>query len=245
MNPDLQPLRDIHDTLGNPWWPLAPGWWLLLALVVGVVALIWHYRRARLILPAIPLLHIGDWRWDARRELKRLRRVPQQTSMKVRLAELSELLKRIAMARHGRAACAGLQGQAWLDWLSAQDPDGFDWCRQGQLLVRAPYAPDIPAFSAKSVAGRGAGPVAENTSEPNPDYGRAPSSERQLEQLIAATERWVTAPLKAPKRQANSTQGRPSEGASTKNGTTLGKFTQGYRKLAKAFRQRKPRAEIT
>ena len=71
--------------------------------------------------------------------------------MKLRLAELSELLKRIAMARHGRVACAGLQGQAWLDWLSAQDPNGFDWRQHGQPLIHAPYAPETfrPASDAR------------------------------------------------------------------------------------------------
>ncbi len=243
MNPELRPLRDIHDTLGNPWWPLAPGWWLLLALVVGIVALIWHYRRARLILPAIPLLHLGDWRWDARRELQRLRRTPRQTSLKDRLAELSELLKRIAMARHGRAACAGLHGQAWLDWLSAHDPDGFDWRQQGQLLIRAPYAPDLPAPEAGAVAGLVAKPSAENTTAPSPDPGRDLSPERQLEQLIAATERWITAPLKTRQRRAESTQGPAAEPAGSSLGSPFGRLTKAYHKLATAFRQRRPPSE--
>lgn len=275
MNPDPRPLRDIHDALGNPWWPLAPGWWLLLALVVGVVALAWHFRRVRWVLPAIPLLYIGDWRWDARRELQRLRRTPRQTSLKVRLAALSELLKRVAMARYGRSACAGLHGQAWLDWLSAHDPDGFDWRQHGQLIVSAPYAPDIAEPAAGSAEGLEVEPVAKNASGSSRDRDRdlppeqqiaereisnrklsnqelsdQQRAERQLEQLIAATERWITAPLKAPKRGAEPSQGRSAERADSKSGTALSMLTRAsrwltrpYHKVAKAFRQHKPPAE--
>jgi hypothetical protein len=170
---DLRPLRDIHDALGNPWWPLASGWWLLLGLLVGLLALVWHYRGGRrLLLPAIPLLHIGDWRWDAHRELQRLRRATAGQPLKARVAELSELLKRIAMARHGRHSCAGLHGQAWLDWLSEQDPDGFDWRQHGQLLLRAPYAPALllesgsAAFGSASSSLAGSGSAGSGSAAP-------------------------------------------------------------------------------
>jgi hypothetical protein len=65
--------------------------------------------------------------------------------------ELSELLRRIAMARFGRRDCAGLSGEAWLDWLSEKDPSGFDWATQGQVLLRLPYAPEGDAEDAKAV----------------------------------------------------------------------------------------------
>ena len=58
--------------------------------------------------------------------------------------ELSELLRRVAMARLGREACAGLVGEAWLAWLAEQDPKGFDWRTRGRPLLDAPYAPPAP-----------------------------------------------------------------------------------------------------
>lgn len=151
-------------------------------LVLGIAILIWHLRRARPARWALPLLTFGDWRWDAHRELQRLRRARRQTAWKLRVGELSELLKRIAMARHGRSACARLHGQAWLDWLSAQDPDGFDWSQHGQLLIHAPYAPEAREVKPRAVA-------AEQTSGDG-------SRELELERLIAATERWVSAPIR-------------------------------------------------
>jgi hypothetical protein len=168
LNPDLQALRDIHDALGNPWWPPAIGWWVLLltACVIGV--LIWRYRRRWPLLPPIPMIHVGDWRWDARRELNRLRRSADQSRLKEQAADLSELLKRIAMARHGRASCAGLNGDAWLSWLSERDPEGFDWRQEGRLLLHAPYRPETRDASEKQ------------------------QQQQQLRRLLSATDRWVS-----------------------------------------------------
>jgi len=168
----MNELRDIHVTMGNPWWPPAIGWWLLLGAVVAIIVLAWRFRATwRLHIP-IPMVTLGDWRWDAGRALRRLRREADSGPLKVRAAALSELLRRIAMARHGRGACAGLHGQDWLDWLSGHDPAGFDWRKQGQLLISAPYAPD------------------------RADSG----SEAELARLIDAAEPWITSrrPRRAP-----------------------------------------------
>ena len=61
--------------------------------------------------------------------------------VKVLAARLSELLRRIAIARCGRDRCAGLNGETWLAWLADHDPDGFDWRARGRLLLELPYAP--------------------------------------------------------------------------------------------------------
>ncbi|NBC49044.1 MAG: DUF4381 family protein, partial [Gammaproteobacteria bacterium] len=180
MNPELQALRDIHDPLGNPWWPLAPGWWLVLLALCAAAVLIWRQRRHRPLLPPLPLLRVGDWRWDAHRQLKRLQRAAPSTPIKVRAAELAELLKRIAMARHGRAHCAGLHGQAWLDWLTEQDPEGFDWRQEGQVLIRAPYAP--PEHSPGHPGGQ---------TRTGANAAISQADQQQLERLLDAAERWI------------------------------------------------------
>lgn len=135
-------LRDIHDIQSVPWWPLAPGWWLLgLALLLFAFA-VWHWRAALSLRLPIPGLALGTWRWGAfgaLRDLQRRARAGQDA--RTTAGELSELLRRIAMARFGRPACAGLTGNDWLDWLEAHDPHGFPWRERGRMLLDAPYAP--------------------------------------------------------------------------------------------------------
>ncbi|KAA6184339.1 DUF4381 domain-containing protein [Thiohalocapsa marina] len=136
-----QALRDIHAVMGNPWWPLAPGWWLLFAALLLLALVLWRVDGAWRVRFPLPVLTLGSWRQEAARVLRRLRREANHAAPKATASELSELLRRIAMARHGRAACAGLHGADWLRWLSAHDPRGFDWVAEGDLLLHAPYAP--------------------------------------------------------------------------------------------------------
>ena len=89
----------------------------------------------------IPFFTVGSWRWDAARRLRDLRKRAVGQEGKQTAGELSELMRRIAMARFGRDACAGLTGKDWLEWLRDKDPTGFDWPRQGLLLLEVPYAP--------------------------------------------------------------------------------------------------------
>lgn len=128
-------LRDIHGIDGISWWPPAIGWWLAAGLLLGAAALWWLYQQRR----RDPL---RAWRLDARRELYRLRKQLPRANPKDAAAELSELLRRIAMLRCGRLPCAGLTGDLWMDWLTRNDPSGFDWNLHGQVLLVAPYAPE-------------------------------------------------------------------------------------------------------
>jgi hypothetical protein len=73
--------------------------------------------------------------------LYELRRHVAKADAKETAGELSELLRRIAMARYGRSTCAGLSGEEWLDWLQNKDPTGFDWRTKGLPLLDLPYAP--------------------------------------------------------------------------------------------------------
>ncbi|MGB5833444.1 MAG: DUF4381 domain-containing protein [Thiohalocapsa sp.] len=141
MFPETDELRDIHALMGNPWWPPAPGWWLLLGAVALLALALWRFDLVWRLSVPIPMITLGSWRLDASRKLRRLRRNAETASVRESASELSELLRRIAMARHGRAACAGLHGTDWLGWLADNDPKGFDWRSRGRLLLDLPYAP--------------------------------------------------------------------------------------------------------
>lgn len=138
----IDQLRDIHGIQGVPWWPPAPGWWLVAAGMSLLLYLVWRWRTAiRLRIPPLPVFNIGSWRWDAARRLRALRGRTGSQDTKQTAGDLSELVRRIAIARLGRDACAGLTGTQWLDWLKENDPSGFDWTSDGRLLLDAPYAP--------------------------------------------------------------------------------------------------------
>jgi hypothetical protein len=131
-------LRDIHGIDPVSWWPPAPGWWLVLLALMLLPALLSAARHSFKQYRRRPL---GSWRRDAAARLHRLRSRVDQASSKDIAAELSELLRRIAVARCGREFCAGLAGPQWLDWLAENDPVGFDWRSRGRFLIELPYAP--------------------------------------------------------------------------------------------------------
>ncbi len=137
MQPQAYQLRDIHGLDSVPWWPPAPGWWLL---ALGIILGLWLTFR---IFPHLrpPVLVGLTWRWDAARRLRELRHRVSKQESKQSAAELSELLRRIAMARRGRDACAGLTGKDWLRWLRDNDPRQFDWTAHAGIMLDLPYAP--------------------------------------------------------------------------------------------------------
>jgi hypothetical protein len=110
MDPEQIPLRDLHlpDVVG--WWPLAPGWWMVIAMVAAGLGYLAYKQLLK-------------WRWNAARrlalsELARVRREFEKGTDALTLAkELSELLRRAMLAYAPRAEVAGLTGDRWLEWL--------------------------------------------------------------------------------------------------------------------------------
>ena len=97
-------LRDIHASTAPAWWPPAPGWWLVAALLVAVVG------------------GIAAWRVLRARRLQRIARLFDNTVAAAdtpvdEVAAISSLLRRAARRRDPRAD--RLQGDAWLDFLDA------------------------------------------------------------------------------------------------------------------------------
>jgi hypothetical protein len=132
MNPTELPLRDLHLPEPVGWWPLAPGWWLLLVLaLMGMALLIRQWYRA--------------WsRNAARRQALRVldARVADYArhGNAVRLgSELSELLRRTMLAYAPRADVAGLTGDDWLAWLDRglERPQFLQG--DGRPLIEWPY----------------------------------------------------------------------------------------------------------
>ena len=117
MNPQ-DPLANLHplrqpDLIG--WWPLAPGWWLLLlAAILCLASLIFvllrRYRRnayRRRALIQLQRLHTD---YAARREYSQY------------LSELNTLLKSVALVAYPRADIAASHGEAWRAFLNTSLP---------------------------------------------------------------------------------------------------------------------------
>jgi hypothetical protein len=98
----LDRLRDLVVPPSIPWWPPAPGWWGVLALVtLAVVIFAWRKGRA---------WHADAYRRAAQRELQ------AATSA----AEIAEILKRTVLVAYPRAEVAALSGSRWCRWLAEQ-----------------------------------------------------------------------------------------------------------------------------
>ena len=113
MNPQ-DPLAQLHalrepGTIG--WWPLAPGWWVLFAIAVLLLATLafYCYRRYRAnayrrqACVQLQALH-GDWR--------------SSEDSKSYLAGVNALLKSVALRAFPRRDVASRSGAQWADFLN-------------------------------------------------------------------------------------------------------------------------------
>ncbi|MBF0370737.1 MAG: DUF4381 domain-containing protein [Magnetococcales bacterium] len=129
----LAQLRDIHMPPPVSDWPPAFGWWgvlgLLLLLALG--GMLWrrHWNRRRPVreaLVALDELLVSYGRdGDGGRFVR----------------GLSILLKRVALAVHGRERVAALNGAAWLAFLDQTGGRGGFSEGVGQVLAVGPYRP--------------------------------------------------------------------------------------------------------
>lgn len=134
-------LRDIHPPAPPDFWPPAPGWWLVAALLLAMLLVIgragWRawgrWRRQRVILA----------------ELARLR--AKHAASPALAAAVSALLKRVALTRYPRTEVAALTGEAWLRFLDRTGGDGRFTAGPGRVLAEAPYAPEATTIDAPAL----------------------------------------------------------------------------------------------
>ena len=107
----LAALRDIHLPDPVSFWPLAPGWWVVItsSFLLGVG--LWLVHRAR-----------GNraeaWNVAAARELDHLEAAYREKGDRLELAAgLSALLRRTALIAFPEDSIAALHGDEWFDFL--------------------------------------------------------------------------------------------------------------------------------
>jgi hypothetical protein len=135
MNPAVPPVLDLRDVHAPPFpdfWPPAPGWWIVTALVLGLlifvsVRLYRHYRlhrQRRQVLASLEALS-ADYRADAAVGF---------------VTEVSMLLRRVALRRFPRRQVAALFGADWCRFLDETGGGGAFSRGVGQVLADGPYA---------------------------------------------------------------------------------------------------------
>jgi len=138
MNEQTLNLRDIHLPEPISWWPLAPGWWLLLVsalLILCALYLVIKIYRSR------------QLKRDITTELERIKQQFQQTQNKSQLAKsLSILLRRASISYYPKTNIAGLTGKHWLAYLDKtniklSEKTSFK-SNAGKVLLSAPYLPE-------------------------------------------------------------------------------------------------------
>lgn len=126
------PIRDLHLPDAISWWPLAPGWWLVIVLVVAGLGLLLRKgmrRRSR-----------GAARRHALRQFERCRSAYADHGDPVRLGvEVSEILRRTMLAYAPRSDVAGLTGDEWLAWLDRDLSEPRFSQGAGRDLLELPY----------------------------------------------------------------------------------------------------------
>lgn len=132
MDPEQLPLRDLHLPEAIGWWPLAPGWWVVIALAVAaVVVLLRRYLRTRA---------RGAARRYALLQLKELTAEFEQHRDAVAFSSaLSSLLRRTMLAYAPRQEIAGLTGDEWLAWLDRDLDQPRFQSAAGRKLLELPY----------------------------------------------------------------------------------------------------------
>ncbi len=123
----LEQLKDIHLPEPISWWPLAIGWWIVIAvcLIAVIGGIGWSVsRRGRLQKSVLAELH----------------NLPSNDPVQF-ASELSALLRRVAiyvMRDDDAQAVQNLSGDAWADFLSAGDK-GFER-PLAEVIANAPYS---------------------------------------------------------------------------------------------------------
>ena len=130
MGTQALPLRPMQLPEAVGWWPMAPGWWLLIVLsMVIVFALIWWLRR-----------RLADPRRFALAELQSIQQRYQESNDKRALINhCNQLLKRTTLTLFPRQDVAALSGDDWLAFL-LQNSRGCQ-LQAMQCLADGPYRP--------------------------------------------------------------------------------------------------------
>ena len=145
MDPTEIPIRDLHLPEAIGWWPLAPGWWIVISLALLAMFMLfrlWYRSYSH-----------GAARRHALRQLEAYSKDYLAHGNGVTFGtQLSELVRRTMLAYAPRSEVAGLTGVEWLAWLD-RDLDRSHFADgDGRPLIEWPYRDPDSKFDKSDAA---------------------------------------------------------------------------------------------
>ncbi len=132
MDFSVIPLRPLH--LPNPisWWPLAPGWWIVIASLILIICLI-----------CFRIWQKYKYNAPKRFALKVLKKIEADYQLNrndlVLIRKISELLRRTMLAYQPRCEIAGLTGDDWMKCLDQGLSLPYFQTEGAEILLKFPY----------------------------------------------------------------------------------------------------------
>jgi hypothetical protein len=146
MNSDpsqlLDQLQDIHAAGSPLWWPPAIGWWVLALAALLLIAVATRFLKRK--------LAAGKRRREWLRALDTIgQELDPQRDAHQYLARLNRLFRAVALKAFPGTACARLQGEDWVIFISSLLPENTDDSSLS-ALARGPYEP-VPHFDIRAL----------------------------------------------------------------------------------------------
>lgn len=128
----LAKLSDIEGLEPTSQFPLAIGWWLIIALVIFLLLII-----LRLVIKNT--LYKKTLKYKLLQKFSEILQDLNPQNLRKSISETNLMLKKFLITKYGRQSIARLNDKEWLEFLNDIDSSDFDWVRQGRLLTSFMY----------------------------------------------------------------------------------------------------------
>lgn len=128
----LSDVKDIRGLDDVSMFPLALGWWIIIAIMVLFLAM-FIYKRIQ------NFRYNRTWKYKVIKRLDKISDNLNESNVKASLAEITEILKRASIQSYGRNEVASLNGDDWLGWLEIMGSGNFNKSKYKELLIDYPY----------------------------------------------------------------------------------------------------------
>ena len=143
MNPQdpLAALHPLREPAAIGWWPLAPGWWLLIAVAILAIGILCYYLARR--------YRANAYRRLALAQLQQIQehyhnRTEDEGHLQKIAGETNSLLKAVALRAFSREDIASLSGEAWLEFLNTTQSGKAKESEFPSGFANAAYVPGAP-----------------------------------------------------------------------------------------------------